>query len=165
MLHLVCCVLKITQDTCLNNRLDLRLLRANSMDLCPQIISPYHAYLYLYFIPVSFPATLLFKILCVSLLCFQCCYKPISLLEHHDCKYDNAKDHRQCKRRVVPSIIEKIFSGTELISEQCLLGLCCYCTLPILHKKTAYLLFRVGDFRVLRKRVFLRHLMLLQMGC
>jgi hypothetical protein len=78
-------------------------------------------------------------------------YKPISLLEQHDCKYCNAKDHRQCKSHVVPSIIEKISSGAELISEQCLLGLCCYCTLAILHKKTAYLLFTVtvfSDFRV-----------------
>jgi hypothetical protein len=73
------------------------------------------------------------------------------LLEQLDCKYDNAKDHRQCKRHVAPLTIEKISSGTELISEHCLLGLGCYFTHIILHKKKAYLLFRVtvfGDFRV-----------------
>jgi hypothetical protein len=73
------------------------------------------------------------------------------LLEQHDFKYDNAKDHLQSKSHVAHPIVDKISSGTELISEQCLLGLCCFCTHIILHKMKAYLLFRVtvfGDFRV-----------------
>jgi len=73
------------------------------------------------------------------------------LLQQRDCKYDNANNLRQCKSHEPLPIIDKISSGTELISEKFLIGLCCYCTHIILHKKKAYLLFRFkvfGDFRV-----------------
>ena len=95
------------------------------------------------YINIFIPFLLLFRGSCFLKFCtFRFClskalYNPLSLLEQHDWKYDNAKYHGQCKSHMALPILEKISSGTELISEQCLLVLCCYCTHFILHNKKA----------------------------